>query len=98
VRALEKTFEELVHSLKGEPNVIDVRNIGLAAGVEFTPINGKPGQRGYQTTETLLDRGFYTRWTGDDATIAPPFFATESGLARMIETMRKVIRDNAAMN
>jgi beta-alanine--pyruvate transaminase len=98
VRALERTFEELIHSLKGEPNVVDVRNIGLGAGVEFAPIDGKPGQRGYQITEALLDRGFYSRWTGDNATLAPPFFSTESELAQMIETMRQVIREHATMN
>ncbi|MGO4327162.1 aspartate aminotransferase family protein [Cupriavidus sp. 2TAF22] len=95
VRAREKLFEDALHSLKGEPNVIDVRNIGLAGAVEFTPIDGRPTLRGYQITERLLDRGFYTRWTGDIASISPPFFSTESELTQMIETMREVIRENA---
>jgi beta-alanine--pyruvate transaminase len=92
VRAREKIFEDALHSLKGEPNVIDVRNIGLAGAVEFAPIEGQPTLRGYQITERLLDRGFYTRWTGDIASISPPFFSTESELSQMIETMREVIR------
>jgi beta-alanine--pyruvate transaminase len=95
VRAREKLFEDALHSLKGEPNVIDVRNIGLAGAVEFAPIEGQPTLRGYQITERLLDRGFYTRWTGDIASISPPFFSTESELSQMIETMREVIRENA---
>lgn len=96
VRAREKLFEDALHSLKGEPNVIDVRNIGLAGAIEFAPIEGHPTLRGYQITERLLDRGFYSRWTGDIATISPPFFSTESELTQMIETMREVIRENAA--
>jgi beta-alanine--pyruvate transaminase len=94
VRAREKIFEDALHSLKGEPNVIDVRNIGLAGAVEFAPIEGQPTLRGYQITERLLDRGFYTRWTGDIASISPPFFSTESELSQMIETMREVIRES----
>jgi beta-alanine--pyruvate transaminase len=96
VREREKLFEDALHSLKGEPNVVDVRNIGLAGAVEFAPIEGQPTLRGYQITERLLDRGFYTRWTGDIASISPPFFSTESELSQMIETMREVIWENAA--
>jgi beta-alanine--pyruvate transaminase len=96
VRSREKLFEDALHSLKGEPNVIDVRNIGLAGAVEFSPIEGRPTLRGYQITERLVDRGFYSRWTGDIATISPPFFSTESELTQMIETMREVIRENAS--
>lgn len=96
VRAREKLLEEALHSLKGEPNVIDVRNIGLAGAVEFSPIEGRPTLRGYQITERLLDRGFYARWTGDIATLSPPFFSKENELAEMIETMRDVIRENAS--
>jgi beta-alanine--pyruvate transaminase len=96
VRSREALFEELLHSLRGEPNVIDIRNIGLAGGVEFAPVPGQPTLRGYEITERLLDEGFYARWTGDNATLAPPFFSTEDELTRMIETMRKVIRANAS--
>lgn len=96
VRSKEKLFEELLHSLKGEPNVVDVRNIGFAGGVEFAPIPGQPTARGYRITEQLLDAGFYSRWSGDNATLAPPFSSTASELEQMIEAMRKVIRANAA--
>jgi len=96
VRSKEKLFEELLHSLKGEPNVVDVRNIGFAGGVEFAPIPGQPTARGYRITQQLLDAGFYSRWSGDNATLAPPFSSTASELEQMIEAMRKVIRANAA--
>lgn len=96
VRSREALFEELLHSLRGEPNVVDIRNIGLAGGVEFAPVPGSPAQRGYEITERLLDEGFYARWTGDNATLAPPFFASEDELTRMIEALRKVIRANAS--
>src|SRR5207245_770554 len=44
-RELEPVLEQAVHSLKGEPGVADIRNIGLAAAVEFEPIPAKPGLR-----------------------------------------------------
>ena len=37
-------WQEAVHSLKGLPHVIDIRNIGLIGAIEFEPIPGKPSQ------------------------------------------------------
>ncbi|RUV47576.1 aspartate aminotransferase family protein, partial [Mesorhizobium sp. M7A.F.Ca.MR.228.00.0.0] len=33
-------WEDALHSLKGEPNVIDIRNIGLIGAIELAPIAG----------------------------------------------------------
>lgn len=43
--ALEPYFEQLLHSLKGLPHVVDIRNIGLMGAVEMTPIAGFPVAR-----------------------------------------------------
>ncbi|WP_256574164.1 MULTISPECIES: aminotransferase class III-fold pyridoxal phosphate-dependent enzyme [unclassified Pseudomonas] len=59
----EKLFEELFHSLKGEPNVIDIRNVGFAGSVEFASIPDQPGIRGHRITEALYEAGFYLRWS-----------------------------------
>jgi len=42
-RKLETVFEEAVHSLKGAPRVIDIRNCGLAAGIDIEPDASAPG-------------------------------------------------------
>src|SRR5690606_15934490 len=36
-RELSPAFEAAAHSLKDAPNVIDIRNIGLVAGIELAP-------------------------------------------------------------
>ena len=36
--------EEALHSLKGEPHVIDIRNIGLVGAIELAPLPGQPDQ------------------------------------------------------
>src|SRR2546425_8980090 len=51
VRALEPVLERAAHSLKGEPGVADIRNIGLTAAVEFEPLQGKPGLRALKIFE-----------------------------------------------
>ena len=40
-------WENAVHSLKGIRQVIDVRNLGLVAGIELESIAGKPGKRAF---------------------------------------------------
>ena len=40
-------WEKAAHGLKGTKNVIDVRNIGLIAGIELAPRDGAIGARGY---------------------------------------------------
>lgn len=95
VREKEHAFQDLIHSLKGEPNVIDIRNIGFAGSVEFAPIPGQPGIRGHRITEALYEAGFYVRWSGDQAVFAPPFDATVDELESLVEALRKCIRECA---
>ena len=33
-------WQEAVHSLKGFPHVVDIRNMGLIAGIELEPVPG----------------------------------------------------------
>ena len=44
---LEPVFEEAVHGLKSAARVGDIRNIGLAAGIDIEPDPKAPGLRGY---------------------------------------------------
>ena len=48
-KALEKPFEELLHSFADHEKVIDVRNFGLMGAIEMAPRDGAPGARGLET-------------------------------------------------
>ena len=91
----ETLFQALLHSLKGEPNVVDIRNIGFAGSVEFASLPGQPGIRGHRITEALYDAGYYVRWSGDQAVFAPPFDATAEELEALVEALRRCIRAHA---
>jgi beta-alanine--pyruvate transaminase len=90
-RELEPVLEQAVHSLKGEPGVIDIRNIGLAAAVELEPIPGKPGLRALRVFERGLEEGMLFRFTGDTIAMAPPFISTKAEIETMIEKLRVAI-------
>ena len=91
-RELEPVLEQAVHSLKGEPGVVDIRNIGLAAAVELEPIQGKPGARALKVFERGMEEGMLYRFTGDTIAMAPPFISTEPEIEAMIEKLRVALR------
>jgi len=90
--ALSPMFQEALHSLKDEPNVIDIRNIGLMGGVELAPEEGKPGKRGYDVFLKCFEMGVYARVAGDVLAFSPPLIAEESHVEQAVETLRKAIR------
>src|SRR5690606_2184390 len=86
--ALGAKFGEAIHNLREEPNVIDVRNFGLAAGVELAPIAGKPGLRAIRLFEHALTLGLLVRFTGDTIALAPPAISTDAEIEQLVEGMR----------
>ena len=92
---LAKLIEDAVHSLKGEANVIDVRNIGASAAVECAPIPGQPGVRALRIFEYALKRGMLFRFTGDIIAMAPPVISLPVEIERMVEVLRDAINSTA---
>lgn len=85
-------FEDALHSLRGEPNVIDVRNYGLMGAVELAPIEGKPGARGLEAMVRAFEDGAMVRVTGDTLAFSPPLIIEESHLEQLVECVRGVLR------
>ena len=91
-RELEPVLEQAVHSLKGEPGVADIRNIGLTAAVELEPLQGKPGLRALKVFERGMEEGMLYRFTGETIAMAPPFISTQAEIGRMVEVLRGAIQ------
>ena len=89
---LAPILEDAIHSLRGEPLVADIRNLGLAAAIDVTPIPGKPALRAFQVFEQALARGLLPRFTGETLALAPPFISTEDEVRGAVETLREALR------
>jgi beta-alanine--pyruvate transaminase len=85
-------FEQAVHSLKGFPNVIDIRNLGLAGAVELSPRPGQPGKRAFDVFLKCLEKGVMFRVTGDTVALSPALIATEAQLDQMVSTLGEVLK------
>jgi beta-alanine--pyruvate transaminase len=89
-------FENALHSLKGLPHVIDVRNIGLVGGIELAPLPGLPGKRAFDTFLACWERGLLIRTTGDIIALSPPLIIEESHIDQIVGTIADVLKRNAA--
>ncbi len=90
--ALAPFFEEAVHSLRSSPHVIDIRNLGLVAGIELEPRPGAPGKRAYDVFLDCYENGVLTRQTGDILALSPPLIAGESHILEMVEAIAKALQ------
>ena len=91
--SLAPYFEEGVHSLKGLPNVIDCRNLGLIGAVEMAPRPGGAGERGTEAFEKCWDKGVYVRPIGDALAFCPPLIAEQKHLDQMFGTVAEVLKE-----
>lgn len=91
-RGLEDKFADALHSLKGEPNVIDIRNFGLIGAVELEPIEGQPTARALGIFRECFDAGVIIRTTGDTLAFSPPLIIEEEHIDRIVEAVRAALR------
>ncbi len=89
---LQDYFARAVHSLQGEPNVIDIRNLGLVAAVELSPIAGEPTKRAFSIFLDLYERGMFVRTTGDTVALAPSLIVSRAQIDQIIDGLRGAIR------
>jgi beta-alanine--pyruvate transaminase len=93
--SLAPAWEAAAHALKGEPHVIDVRTVGLVAGIELSMRGESVGARGFDVFTDCFKRGVLMRVTADTLAMSPPLIVDEAEIAQMFETLRDAIRSVA---
>ncbi len=89
---MQSYFAQAVHSLRGEPHVIDIRNIGLVAGIELAPLPGAPAMRAFNVFLDCYEKGVFVRTTGDTVAMSPPLIIERSQIDQLVETLRGALR------
>ena len=85
-------WENALHSLKGTDPIIDIRNLGLVAGIEMEAKEGKPGTRGYDVfTDAFHNHDLLLRITGDTIALSPPLIAEKEHIDQIVDILRKII-------
>ncbi len=92
VRLLEPFFADAAMALKGSANVLDIRTVGLSAGIDLASRPGAVGERGYEAMERAFhDEDLVIRVTGDTLAIAPPLVVSEPQIGEIFEKVGRVI-------
>ncbi len=90
---LSGPWEDQLHGLKGLPNVIDIRNLGLVGAIELAPREGTPGARGFDAMKRAWDAGIMIRVTGDIIALSPPLIISEPEIETLCQTLGEVLAD-----
>jgi beta-alanine--pyruvate transaminase len=84
---LAAKWEYSMHRLATLSPVIDIRAIGLVAGIELEPRPGAPGARGYELFVDCFERGLLIRVTGDTVALSPPLTLQDQHIDEMVDSI-----------
>ena len=85
-------WEDAVHALKGQPHVIDLRNLGLIGAIELEPIANKPTARAFEAFLRCYEEGVLIRTTGDIVALSPPLIVEKTQIDQIFDTLSKVLK------
>jgi beta-alanine--pyruvate transaminase len=89
---LASYWEDAVHSLKGFPHVIDIRNLGIVAGIELASIPGQPGTRAYNCLVRCFEQGLLIRTAGDIIALSPPLILEKQHIDQIVEMLGNTLK------
>jgi len=90
--SLAPAFADALHSLRGAPHVIDIRNIGLMGAVELEPRKDQPTLRALDVFRHCFASGVLVRTTGDIIALTPPLIIEPAQIAQIIDALGKALK------
>ena len=90
--SLEPYWADAVHALRGNPHIVDLRNIGLVAGIELEPRPGAPGARAFETFLKCFEHGLMVRSTGDTIALSPPLIIEKEQIDKIFDTVSAALK------
>jgi beta-alanine--pyruvate transaminase len=92
-KTLEPKWYDAIMSLKGLPNVLDIRCVGLTGAVDLAASSGGPGARGYAAVEhSFHEEGIMIRISGDTIELTPPLIVSEDQIGEIVDKVGKTIK------
>ncbi len=94
-KTLAPLWEEAVHSLRGLPHVVDLRNLGLMAAIELEPRAGQAGARAYDLFVDCFNRGALVRAAGETVCFSPPLIVEPDQIDELFGVVRAGLKQLA---
>lgn len=91
-KAVETRWMDAVMGLKGLPNVLDIRTIGLVAAIDLASIPDGVGRRAFEAMDVgFREHGIMLRITADTIALTPPLIISDNQIDELIEKVKKCI-------
>jgi beta-alanine--pyruvate transaminase len=95
-KKLEPKWADAAMTLKGLPNVLDIRQVGLTAAIDLASKPDAVGKRGYDAMEKgFHDHGIMVRISGDTLAVTPPLIVTEAQIDEIFDKLGTIVRQVA---
>ena len=92
-RKLEPVWADAAMALKGLPNVLDIRTIGLTAGIDLASRPDAVGRRAYDAMVHAFNvENLVVRVTGETIALTPALIISESQIAEIFDKVGKTIK------
>jgi beta-alanine--pyruvate transaminase len=92
-RKLEPVWAQAAMGLKGLPNVLDIRTVGLTVGIDLASKPDAVGKRGLEALELgFFERDLMFRAVGDTLAMSPPLIVTENQIDEMFDKLAAIIK------
>mgnify|MGYP001113056191 FL=1 len=85
-------WADALHSLRGLPHVIDIRNMGLVGAIELEPIADAPTKRAFAAFIEAFEKGVLIRTTGDIIALSPPLIVEKEHIDQIVDTLRHILQ------
>ena len=93
-KALSSYWEDALHSLRGLPGVVDIRNTGMVGAIELEAFAGEPAKRGFEAFLAAYEAGLLIRVTGDIIALSPPLIAEQTHVDQIFEILSGVLKSS----
>jgi beta-alanine--pyruvate transaminase len=92
-RKLEPIWADAIMGLKDLPNVLDIRTVGLTAGIDLASRPDAFGRRGIDALNSAFhDHDAMIRAVGDTLALTPPLIISEAQIEEIAGKMASIIR------
>ena len=92
-KTLEPVFAEAAMTLKSLTGVLDIRTVGLAAGIDLASRPDAFGKRAYEVMDRAFnDIGVLVRVSGETLALSPPLIASEAQIGEIFEKVGRAIK------
>jgi beta-alanine--pyruvate transaminase len=92
-KAIESKWYDAIMGLKGLPNVVDIRCVGLTGAIDLAPIPGSPGERVFRALDySFFEAGVMIRPAGDTIELMPPLIVSEDQIGEIMDKVAASIK------